>query len=467
MAMTARTGPETEFLPAALEVVETPPSPAGRWIAATIMSFFAVAVLWACVGSVDIIATASGKVVPSGRTKVIQPLEPGVVKAIHVQDGQAVKSGDVLVEIDPTVNGAERDRLAGEALQASLDVARLKAALELTGDPLARFTPPDGASAQQLETQQTLLRHQVDEIRAKLGALDRQIAQNTGSRDAVTATIRKLNESIPYLEQRAVARSQLAEKGYGSKLEYLSTQQDLVEHQRELQVQDGRLHEAEGAIEALRQQRRQAEDEYRRTVLKDLAEAEQKATSLRQQLLQAQQKYHLQTLVAPVDGTVQQVAVHTEGGVVTSAQALMAIVPADSHIEIEAMVSNRDIGFVRAGQAAEIKVDTFNFTKYGLMHGEVVSVAQDAMLRERPPGAEPGARHGPAAADASSEPPDQELVYMARVMPEATHMSIDGREERLQPGMAVTVEIKTGRRHLIEYLLSPLARYQHEAMRER
>ena len=324
---------ETEFLPAALEIIETPPSPASRLIAGSIMAFLVIALLWAMFGSVDIIATASGKIVPTGRTKIIQPLESGVVHAIHVQDGQHVKSGDVLIEIDTTVSAAERDRLQSDHMQAMLDVARLKSALNLDGDPLASFVPPEGATATQIELQKSYLTNQVDEIRAKLTGHDNQIKQNEGNRDSVTATIAKLDESIPYLKQRAEARSALAKNGYGSKLEFLTTQQDLVEHQQELKVQQGKLAEAEGArppsrINGVRPRMNIS------TPISRSAEAEQKEASLNEQLAQAAQKYRLQTLKAPVDGTVQQLAVHTEGGVVTPAQILMSIVPTDSHLEM-------------------------------------------------------------------------------------------------------------------------------------
>jgi hemolysin D len=458
---------ETAFLPAALEIVETPPSPAGRGVAGIIILFFVVALSWACFGSVDIIATASGKIVPTGRTKVIQPLESGVVRAIHVQDGQQVKTGDVLIEIDTTISAAEHDRLNNDYMQAGLDTARLKAALDLDeGDPLTRFTAPEGATDVQIVLQKSFLANQVGEIRSKLNGLDHQIAQNEGSRDAVKATIAKLTDSIPYLQKRADARSYLANKGYGSKLDYLSTQQDLVEHQQELEVQKGKLAEAEGALAALRDQRQQAEDEYEHTNLKDLAEAEQKATSLHEQVVQAEQKYRLQTLTAPVDGTVQQLAIHTEGGVVTPAQVLMSIVPADSHLEIEAMVSNRDIGFVHAGQDAEVKVDTFNFTRYGLLHGRVQSISQDAITREKPADNSDSQRHTGDEND-TSEPAGQELVYSARVSLDQAQMQIDDNLVNLTPGMAVTVEIKTGSRRVIEYLLSPLLRHKQQALRER
>jgi len=453
--------PEIEFYPAALEVLETPPSPVGRAIAAVIIAFFVIALAWASIGSVDIIATAQGKIVPTGRTKIIQPLEAGVVHLIHVQDGQMVKAGDVLIEIDSTINESERTRLHEEFITAALDVARLRAVLNSGNN----FLPPEDATPSQIATQKSLLTNQLDEIHAKLTGLDRQIAQNQGNLAAVSATIKKLTQSIPLLEQRSKMHQYLSGKGYGSKLDTLSTQQDLVEHKQELEVQKGRLAEATAGVASLQEQRKQAESEFKHTNLDKLAEAEQKSASLHEQWLQASQKFRLQTLTAPVDGTVQQLAVHTEGGVVTLAQTLLAIVPADSHIEIEAMVSNRDIGFVRPGQDAEVKVDTFNFTRYGLLHGSVVSVSQDAIMRDT---------HEEKSADKktigaeneTSEPQGQELVYMARIALNQTQMDIDGRMVNLTPGMAVTAEIKTGSRHIIEYLLSPLRKHTQQALRE-
>lgn len=301
---------ETEFLPASLEIVETPPSPASRLIAAALIAFFAIALLWAGFGKIDIIATASGKIVPTGRTKLIQPFETGVVRAIHVQDGQAVTKGDVLLEIDTTINEAEQKRLQQEYVEAALDAARLRAALMISVDAEPELKPPEEATPQQVETARTLLTSQLHEIRAKLESLDQQTAKEDANRAAVDATIAKLTESIPMLEKRTAMRKTLADKGYGSKLDYLSTQQDLVEHQHELLVQQSRLAEAAGSAASLRQQRAQAEAEYKRTTLSDLQTAAQKAASLHEQAIEADQKYRLQTLTAPVDGTVQQLAVH-------------------------------------------------------------------------------------------------------------------------------------------------------------
>ena len=177
-----------------------------------------------------------------------------------------------------------------------------------------------------------------------------------------------------------------------------------------------------------------------------------------------------QVLRAPIDGVVQQLALHTVGGVVTPAQPVLVIVPADSRIEIEAMVQNKDIGFVHDGDAAEVKIDTFNFTKYGLLHGTVVSVSGDAIQRDKPQGSDANGTSASDKAGASShtsEPAGQELLYAARIALEQSRIEVEGRMVDLAPGMAVTVEIKTGQRRIIEFLLSPLLRYKQESLRER
>jgi hemolysin D len=459
----ARRGEELAFLPAALEIVETPASPIGRAIGATIILLFCAALVWASWGMIDIVASASGKIVPSGRTKVIQPFETGVVRSIRVDDGQAVKAGDVLIELDPTVNAADRDHLRSDLLAEQLNIARLRAALAAGDDPLADFMPPADADLALLSTQ--LLLHQVAEHRAKLGALDRQQAQKEAEQATTAATIHKLETMIPVIQPRVDIRKTLMEKELGSKLTYFETLQLLVEQQEELSVQKSHLLAAEAAVAAIRETSGQAVAEYRRTLSDELAKAEQKANGLTQDLIKAEQKTRLQQLAAPVDGVVQQLAIHTVGGVVTPAQSLLMVVPSDSRLEIEAMVSNRDIGFVQPGHDAEIKIDTFNFTRYGLLHGRVLTVSQDAIIRDRKQDS-PNERPLGTQND-TSEPAGQELNYSARISLDRDKMQIDGRMVNLSPGMAVTVEIKTGSRTILSYLLSPLLRYKQETLRER
>jgi hemolysin D len=456
---------EIAFLPAALEIVETPPSPIGRAVAISIAAVFSVALLWSCIGTVDIVAVAPGKVIPGGRTKTVQPFETGVVRAIHVRDGQVVRSGDALVELDTTMSDADLERLRSELMGARLDVARGKAALAGKPDPLTAFVPPAGASATAIAMHRRFLVSQTTEQKAKLASIDQQLKQKEAERATSLASIEKLKATMAPLEQRVAIREQLYQKELGSKLTYLTELQDLVAQQQEIVVQQSRLTEANAAISMLSENAAKASAEYERMLLEELAKAEQKVSTLEQDVIKADQRTRLQKLTAPIDGKVQQLAVHTIGGVVTPAQVLMLIVPSDSALEIEAIVSNRDIGFVEVGQDAAIKIDTFNFTRYGTLQGRVLNISQDAITRNKAP---ERSSPGMLGSDSlGSEPAGQELVYAARVSLDRADMEIDAKRVRLTAGMAVTVEIKSGTRRIISYLLSPLVRYQHDSLRER
>ena len=456
---------EIAFLPAALEIVETPPSPIGRAIGATLIAVFCLGLIWACFGHVDIVATATGKIVPSGRVKLIQPFETGVVRAIHIRDGESVKAGEVLIELDTTMSTADEEHIRNDLNAARLDVARLRAALSDADDAQTEFHPPLDANPTLVKMQKAYLAKQVEEHRAKVAALNRQRAQKQAERDTAAATIQKLEASSPIIKERVDIRKYLVDKELGSRLTYLETLQQLTENEKDLVVQKSRLQETDAALAAIVSTREQTEAEFRRTLFSELNEAERKAGGLADDLAKAERRTKLQLLTAPVDGVVQQLAVHTVGGVVTPAQQLAVVVPADASLEVEAMVSNRDIGFVHIGQEAQIKIDTFNFTRYGLLHGRVVSVSRDAIVRDAPQEAKNDAAKG--ADTESSEPRGQQYMYAARISLENTKMQVDDEVANLGAGMAVTVEIRTGSRAVITYLLSPLMRYRHDSMRER
>jgi hemolysin D len=300
----------------------------------------------------------------------------------------------------------------------------------------------------------------------KVAGLDQQIAQKFAEADGIAATIAKLEASLPFVTEQADIRRKAMAIEYGNKIAHLDAQIRLADQKNELIVQQRRAAETSAARQALERQRAQTQSEYANTILSDLAEAEQKAAGLGEDAIKADQKLEQQLLRAPVEGSVQQLAVHSVGGVVTPAQQVMMIVPADSHLEVEAMVANRDIGFVNPGQEAQIKIDTFNFTRYGLLHGKVVNVSHDAMVREKPQDKSSPSKSQAALLD-SSEPQGQEFVYVAEIALDQTRLEVEGRMVDLAPGMAVTVEIKTGQRRVIEFLLSPLLRYKQESLRER
>jgi hemolysin D len=443
---------EREFLPAALEIVETPPSPIGRLGAYCIVGVFVFAVAWAWIGRVDIVATSKGKIIPTGHTKIVQPFEIGVVRAILVHDGQTVKAGDVLVELDPTMNQADLGHLQSDLMAARIDIARLTAALDSESDASARFLPPFGASPEQARMGEQFLAGQMSQYRSKLAALVSEETQKQAELASQKLSISKIQAILPLMQERTEMRKTLFDHQTGSKIALLENQQELLSSQKDLEVQTSHLKEMEAAVVAAKAKIEETRSEFRRGLLSDLAEATRKASGLAQDVAKSEQRTKYQALTAPIDG-----------GVVTPAQTLLAIVPSDSRLEIEAMVDNQDIGFVHPGQEAAIKVDTFAFTRYGLRHGTVVSLSQDAIARDS--SSKPDQKQNPGDGDGDGH--GSEPAYAARVSLDQTQMQIDDKMVDLSPGMSVTVEIKTGTRRIIDYLLSPLSRHAQESLRER
>jgi hemolysin D len=454
---------ERAFLPAALEIVETPASPTLRVTLGLIVLFLASALVWSYVGKVDIIATAPGKVVVRGRTKVIQPSDTGVVRVINVADGDRVEKGQVLIELDPTISTADRTRYSDVLAQARLDQARLKVLLAPgAADPFAAVSAPDDLVAAALAR----LEAEGNEQTAKLAKLDRAVAQKKAEEAGVDAEIAKYDAALPLVQARVDIREWGLRTQFGNKIDYLQTQQQFVEMKHERVAEQRKRDEVEAALAELAAERSKTEAEFKRIVLTDLAKADHDAAEAADELTKAEKKTDLLKLTAPVAGVVQDLAVHTVGGVVTPAQQLLRIVPADGEVEVDAVVANQDVGFVEVGQEAEIKIDTFPFTRYGLIHGRVERIARDAVDE---PQSDQQRRQGSQAA--SDEPANLErarqLVYTARIALQEKGLLIDGKPLELAPGMAVTAEIKTGKRRVLDYLLSPLHRYGHDVLRER
>ena len=437
---TAPGGRTTEFLPAVLEIQQAPPSPIGRAIAWTIMAVFASGTLWATFGWIDIVATAQGKIIASGYSKIIQPYETGVIASIHVLDGQVVKRGDVLIELDPTQNQADRDRASNEYRAAKVEAARLRALVAGKEE----FEAPAEADSQYVLLQRQLLRDQLAEYQARVGAAQHLIDQRRAAVDQTKENIRRLEATVPMEAERAEAYKKLLDHEAVTRMDFLQAEEQRIDKTQELAVQRKKLVQDLAALLEAEKNYRATVSEFQQTKQGELSATETKATSLLQEVTKAGQKADLQRLTAPIDGVVQQLAVHTVGGVVTPAQQLLILVPQDHPVEVEAQVENKDVGFVKEGQSVEIKVETFLFTLYGTIPGKVLTVSDDAASIE-----------------------DVGLVYPTRVSMDRSTVQVEGKQVNLSPGMAVTVEIKTGKRRMIEYLLSPLLKSVRESLRER
>lgn len=434
---------ESDFLPAALEVAERPVSPTARVTAWLLMAFLVITICWAVFGKVDVVASAPGKLIPTGNVKLVQSPGAGVVRAIHVRNGDVVRSGEPLIDLDPTLAGAELAQAQKALAAAELDAARNRALADALSGRGLNFVAPRGTSAVIVDTQRRLIAAQIAEVEAGTSGLAH--ARQTALADVsmARANLDRLSDTVPMLDRQLASMRRLDERGYaaGQRLVELERQRRSEAGEREVAL----AQIARGSADALRlgQQSRETREAALRTALSELARAEAEIILRAEEVTKASQTSRFQRLTAPVDGTIQQLEVNTIGGVVEAAKPLMVVVPAKGGIEVEVKVLNRDIGFVRVGQDVAVKLEAFSFTRYGTIPGKVRFINRDAVQ-------------------------DQDLgpVYIATIVLERDYIDANGRRITISPGLAATADIKTGKRSIISYLLSPLQTTISQAGRE-
>lgn len=440
-----RLADEVAFLPAALSLQETPVHPAPRRLAWGLMILFLLALLWSIFGQVDIVAVAPGRIIVGERTKLIQPLEASVVKAVLVKDGERVQAGQVLVELDPTM--ATADKASVQELLASAVSEELRSAAllqALANGQVPRLATSQTSTAKPDAATQAQLQSEWQDISARLAKLQAEADRRQAEMATVRESIAKLEATVPMAQRREADFTKLVEQGYISGHATQDKTRERVELERDLIVQRARLAEAQSAL----RESEQAKAAYRAETVRTLSERHAQASSKHGQLnaehSKASQRERLTQLRAPVAGVIQQLAIHSVGGVVTSAQPLMIVVPDGATVTAEVSIANQDIGFVNAGQSAQVKLETFAYTKYGTVEATVDVVTADAVTDEK-----------------------KGSYYPATLTLHAKDMLIDGKRVRLSPGMNLTAEIKTGQRRVIEYLLSSVQRAGSESLRER
>lgn len=440
---------EAAFLPAALSLQETPAHPAPRRAALAVCTLFVIALVWATLGQIDIVAVAPGRIVVSERTKTLQPLEAGVVRRVLVKDGDAVKAGQVLVELDATnasADGASVQEQLSAAWSEEQRTTALMNALRAGKVPVLPFPFPEGEGwgEGQRSRASSQLQAEWADISARFAKLGAEQVRRQAEIVTVRALIKKLEATLPIASQREADFKSLTEQGFMSSHAGQDRTRERIEQESDLATQRARLSEAQAALQETGQARISYLAETQRTLSERHALASSKRQQLTQELSKTEQRSRLAQLTAPVDGTVQQVAVHTEGGVVTPAQVLMVIVPKDAQVSAEVVIDNKDIGFVNAGQLAAIKLETFPFTRYGTVAATVKSVTADAVNDDK-----------------------KGAIFPAVLTLDQSSINVDGKRINLSPGMNVTAEIKTGKRRVIEYLLSPVQRATSESLKER
>jgi hemolysin D len=470
----ARIAPKhREFLPATLEILDTPPSPVAIALLVFICALFAAGLAWSYFGWLDIHAVAQGKIQPSGRSKVIQPLEPGKVVAVWVENGSRVEAADVLLELDPTETLADRLAQARDLEASNAEIARRQVAIRLAREE-AGTTPTIAFAAGMDESvrlrEQNVLAADLAQLQSARESLRAQLGERQAQKRRLLMSMTAREQLLKILRERVDMRESVDAKGHGYRAKVIDALQELERELTNLASEKGQLAETDAAVLSLERKLEEATANFIADNTQKGAEAERKRDRLAQELVKAQSKNDRTRLRAPIAGTVQQLSVTTVGQVVGSGQPLMTIVPLDAPIEVEALIFNKDIGFVEPGQPAVVKVEAFPFTRYGTLEGIVAKVSRDAVdERDATNLGDAAAVTRPQGAPAATMPGarTQSLVFPATVTLSRGSMAIDGKEVPLSPGMAVTVEIKTGQRRAIDYLLSPVREVVSQTARER
>ena len=397
---------------------------------------------WACWGQIDITASAQGKLVPGAKVKTIQPLNAGVVQQIHVREGQKVQAGDVLLTLDGTIAEADLQRLTLQLNSVKQDIAR-------TGLLQQRLQhQPEEADTTDITAlslpQQQALNSSWQEYQAKQLSVQRQIDKLDAEVATTRLNIGRIEKTLPLITEQADSVQQLLAKSLASRSQYLELELNRINQAESLSIERAKLQQLAAAINEAKQQQHVLSAEFQRQLSDALNQHTRDASALEQELIKAQTTNAQQQLLAPVAGTVEQLVLTTIGGVVTPAQELMRIVPLDQQLVAEAWLLNKDIGFVEVGQTAELKLESFEFTKYGVIDGEIIDISTDAVEME-----------------------GVGLVFPLKVALKQHSIKAGNKTVPLSSGMAVTVEVKTGERRIIEFLLSPVIKAVDEGVRER
>ncbi len=461
---------DQEFLPAALEILERPASPVASALLLSICAFVAIAIAWSWIGMTDIVAVAHGKVQPTGKVKVVQPLEAGKVRRIAATNGDFVQEGGILVELDPDDATAEANAAQAAWVSWRAEADRRRQVIAAAGgSPIGGLSVvwPDYIPEPIRLREETVGRADLHHLSVQLLASDAQAAQKRAERDRLSETISAQLVLIDTLRERADIRSSLLQSNAGTRTGLIDAMEPLNYQRMVIVGLRGQLAEAERALETIAAERERTLRSFLAENTTKRAEAQRQADEAEQRLVRARLKVERMTLRSPVSGIVQASSVTSVGQVLIAGQDVLRVVPRDTRLEIEVYLENKDIGFVRAGQPASIKVEAFPFTRYGILDATVVRVATDAIP-------EPEARQNEAdpARPAQGKPQAgaervRSLVFPVVLSTVATHVAADGRQAPLSPGMAVTAEIKTGQRRILEYILSPVVEMVQQAGRER
>lgn len=428
-------------------VTDAPLPRASRWLLGGLTGFVGITIVWASVGRLDVTAVAEGATIVSSRVKSIQSPERVVVSAVLVEDGDHVSTDEPLVRMRSEKVMADVRSYKEELRRSRIAIKRHEALLradERGGDDIPRLRAPEGLPPRLVVRERELMLSQWRSYRDQWAELDREHANREARIGTIEASIESMDAVLPYIEERVERLKQLVERNVASRQELDDARRELVDKKQERQVERHRLVEARAELGLVGQRLQSLRSEFRAEQTSALSETEARVARIEQDLAKARARLEILTLRSPIDGIVQDLSVHSSGEVVQPADVLMRVVPEDQPLEVEAKILNRDIGFAHVGQEVEVKLQAFDFTRYGAIPGVIRKIS-------------------PASIE------DEQLgrIYRAIVALERHHVTVDEERRPLRPGLTATVDINMGSRRIIEYFIGPILRYRDQALQER
>jgi adhesin transport system membrane fusion protein len=418
------------------------PLPTWRPVARTVAVLLAILLVWANFAQLDEVSSANGEVIPQGKVKVIQHFEGGIIQNIYVAEGDMVKTGTPLVQLDLGTAGVNREELAVRIDGLTLTSARLEA--EANGRDL-QF-PEDVAKRrpQFVANERQAFEARRKELASKRGVLADQLRQRELEVQELEARLRATSNNLKLAQERFKMSTSLVKEGLTAKMEHLQLEAEVEKLQGEMKALETSVPRARVAVEEATGRLNETDLAFRRAAQEDFNKTEQDLARAREIAVQATEQGLRSEIKSPIDGVVKNLRYHTIGGVVRSGEPIMEIVPTGENLVIEAKLNPVDRGYVTTGQKATVKVSTYDFVRYGGLDGTVIHVAPD-----------------------SSTDPKGEPYFRVVVQTEKTYLGEAAGKLPITPGMQATVDIHTGKKSVMEYLVKPVLKLRHEAFRER
>lgn len=431
-----------DFKPILAEVEEKPPNPIGRaflWTTIAILGFALIGLIFI---KVDVVVTARGKIIPVGDVKVLQPLETGVVSKICVREGDYVKAGSPLIEIDPSVDSADLEGKEKNLNLSRVSMARIRAVL----DDRAFRPSGEGRPQEIVDTQVKLYQSQRALYHSTLK--EKQLALEEAEHGVRTLQdeLTKLENQLAVTQDVEKKQKSLVEIGALAENRFKEKVRERMSQEREVGAKRGQIKEAMARAARVKSEVESFRNSFREKMLSELSSNMQGKNILEAEVTSLNFKKGKRSINAPVSGYVHILSIKTVGGVVTPAQQVVSLVPEDAALMARVLVLNKDAGFVWPGQKCVVKVDTFDFQKYGMIDGTVESV-------------------NPFSVEEKENSGDGYPLHVTLASEELK--TKDGSTHKVRPGMSVSAEIQVGKRRVVEFFLFPIIKYLDEGLKVR